>query len=96
MHPKSSSCDKIVSKVKEIVERDAGYTVHDISQMVGMSLSRVHYILKNILNVRKISVRWLPHLLTAGIKKQRLKTTKQLLKYFQNMIKDICKCSQWR
>ena len=50
MHPKSASCDEIVSKVKEIVERDAGYTVHDISQMVGMSLSRVHYILKNILN----------------------------------------------
>ena len=29
--------------------------------MVGISLSRVHYILKNNLNVRKISVRWVPH-----------------------------------
>ena len=33
--PKSASCDKIVSKVKQIVERDDSYTVHDIAQMVG-------------------------------------------------------------
>ena len=56
--PKSASCDEIVSKVKEIVERDARYTVHDIAQMVGISLSRVHYIPKNILNVRESSARW--------------------------------------
>ena len=40
--------------------------------MVGISLSRVRYILKNMLNVRKISVRWVPHLLTYGQNKQRV------------------------
>ena len=52
------------------------------TQMVGISLSRVHYILKNILYVRKISARWVPHLLTDGQKKQRVKIAKQLLKIF--------------
>ena len=66
--PKSASWDKIVSEVKEIVQRDARYTVHEIAQVVGIILS-VHYILKNILNVRKISAKWVPHLLTDGQKK---------------------------
>ena len=50
--------------------------------MVGFSLSRVHYILKNILNVRKISASCVPYLLNDGQKKQRVKTAKQLLKIF--------------
>ena len=39
--PKSASSDEIVSKVKEIVERDARYTVCDIARMIGSSW--VHY-----------------------------------------------------
>ena len=46
--PNSAFCDEIVSKVKEIVERDARYTVRDIARMVGLSLSGVHCILKNM------------------------------------------------
>ena len=77
---KSASCDIIVLKIKETVERDAGYTVCDIAQMVGISLLRVHYILKNILNTRKISFRWVPRLLTDGQKRQRVKIATLLLK----------------
>ena len=71
-----------VSKVKEIVERDARFTVRDIAQMFGIPLSSIHYILKNIFNVRKISAMWVPHLLSDGQKKQRVKIAKQLLKIF--------------
>ena len=78
MHPKSerqksASYEEIVLKVKEIVERDAKYMVCDTAGMVGISLSRVLYILKNILNAWKISARWVPHLLTDGQKKERVK-----------------------
>ena len=44
--PKFSSCEEIVSKVKEIVGRDARYTVHDVARMTDISLSRVHYRFK--------------------------------------------------
>ena len=80
--PRSACYDNNVSKEKEIVERDASYTVRNIAQMVGFLLSRARYILKNILNVRKISARWVPHLLSDSQKKQRVKTAKQLLKIF--------------
>ena len=80
--PESASCDDNVSKVKEIVGRDARYSACDIEQMVGISLSRDHYILKNTLNVRKISARWVPHLLSDGQNKHRVKIAKQLLNIF--------------
>ena len=62
--PKSAFHKEIVSKIKEIIEGDARFTVCDIARKVGISLSTVHLILKKHLKVRKISARWVPHLLT--------------------------------
>ena len=42
----------------------------DTRRMVDIPISRVHHILKDICNVRKISAWWVPHLLTDGQKKQ--------------------------
>ena len=61
--------------MKYIVERDATYTVRDITRMIGSSLS-IHYMVKNILNFWKISASWVLHLLTDVQKKQRVKATK--------------------
>ena len=80
--PKSASHKEIVSKIKEIIEGDARFTVRDIARKVGISLSKVHLILKKHLKVRKISARWVPHLLTDEQKRQRVKVAKKLLQMF--------------
>ena len=80
--PKSASRKKIVSKIMEIIEGDARFTVRDIARKVGISLSTVHLILKKHLKVRKISARWVPHLLTDEQKKQQVKVAKKLLQMF--------------
>ena len=80
--PKSASRKEIVSKIKEIIEGDARFTVRDIARKVGISLSMVHLILKKHLRVRKISARWVPHLLTDEQKRQRVKVAKKLLQMF--------------
>ena len=49
----------------------------------GISLSTVHLILKKHLKVRKIFVRWVPHLLTDEQNRQRVKVAKKLLQMFQ-------------
>ena len=67
---KSASCEENISKIKEIIEGDARFTVRDIARKVGISLSTVHFILKNHLKVRQISARWVPHLLTDEQKKK--------------------------
>ena len=80
--PKSASRKEIVSKIKEIIEGDARFTVRDIARKVGISLSTVHLILKKHLKVRKISARLVPHLLTDEQKRQRVKVAKKLLQMF--------------
>ena len=80
--PKSASRKEIVSKIKEIIEEDARFTVRDIARKAGISLSTVHLILKKHLKVRKISARWVPHLLTDEQKRQRVKVAKKLLQMF--------------
>ena len=80
--PKYASRKEIVSKIKEIIEGDARFTVRDIARKVGISLSTVHLILKKHLKVRKISARWVPHLLTDEQKRQRVKVAKKLLQMF--------------
>ena len=83
--PKSASRKTIVSKIKEIIEGDARFTVRDIARKVGISLSTVHLILKKHLKVRKISARWVPHLLTD--EQNGLKWPESCFKCFQNMTK---------
>ena len=61
---------------------DARFKVRDIARKVGISLSSVHLILKKHLKVRKISARWVPHLLTDEQKRQRVKVAKKLLQMF--------------
>ena len=80
--PKSASRKEIVSKIKEIIEGDARFTVRVSARKVGISLSTVHLILKKHLKVRKISARWVPHLLTDEQKRQRVKVAKKLLQMF--------------
>ena len=77
--PKSSASRKeIVSKIKEIIEGDARFTVRDIARKVDISLSTIHLILKKHLKVGKISARWVPHLLTDEQKRQRVKVAKKV------------------
>ena len=80
--PKSASRKEIVSKIKEIIEGDARFTVRDIARKVGIPLSTVHLILKKHLKDRKISARWVPHLLIDEQKRQWVKVAKKLLQMF--------------
>ena len=81
--PNYAAPKEIVSKIKEIIEGDARYTVRDIARKVGISLSTVQLILKKHLKVRKIFGRWVPHLLTDEQNRQRVKVAKKLLQMFQ-------------
>ena len=49
--PKFASSKEIVSKIKEIFEGDARFTVRDMGRKVGISLSTVQLILKKHLKV---------------------------------------------
>ena len=77
--PKFASRKEIVSKIKEIIEGNARFTVRDIARKVGILISMVHFILKKHLKVRKIFARWVPHLLIDEQNRQRDKMAKKML-----------------
>ena len=84
--PKFASRKEIVSKIKEIIEGDARFTVRDIARKVGISLSTVHLILKKHLKVRKSFARWVPHLFTDEQNSHGLKWPKICFKCFKTCV----------
>ena len=80
--PVTSTTPKNVEKIRELLKTDARLTVRQLSRMTGLSLSRVHLILKKHLKVKKINARWIPHLLTEDQKKARVTMAKKLLNMY--------------
>lgn len=72
----------IVSKVREILESDGSYTIRDITKAFSIVPLRMNIIFMRILKVKKISARWIAHILTDDQIQVRLQTAKQLLKMF--------------
>ena len=85
--PKFASPKEIASKIKEIIEGDARFTVRDISRKVGISLLTFQLILKKHLKVQKIFARWVPHLLTDQQTDNGLKLPKSCFKCFKLVTK---------
>lgn len=85
--PVTSTTPKNVEKIRELLKTDARLTVRQLSRMTGLSLSRVHLILKKHLKVKKINARWIPHLLSEDQKKARVTMAKKLLKMYPKFSK---------
>ena len=66
----------------DLPKRDVRYTVRDLPRLVYISLARVHGILRKHLKLRKINVRWIPHLLTDEQTRIRVLNAKKLFKMF--------------
>ena len=80
--PKTAVTKANIAAVKIVVEQDARLSVKDIASCTGMSEGSVQTILKKRLDLRKVCVRWVPHLLTEQQKTQCLKCAQELLKTY--------------
>ena len=85
----------IVEKETNLVATDARFTTRHTDKCVGISVGAAHTILRRDLKMRRISTRWIPHLVT---KEQKLvRIAKQLLKQFPKYKQSICrKYRHWR
>ena len=72
----------IKEKVTNLVATDARFTTRHIAKYVGISVGAAHTILRRDLKMRRISARWIPHLVTEEQKLARVRIAKQLLKHF--------------
>ena len=62
--PKTATSQKIVEKVTNLVATDARFTTRHITKCVGILEGTAHAILRRDLKMRRISARWITHLVT--------------------------------
>ncbi|XP_018337766.1 PREDICTED: histone-lysine N-methyltransferase SETMAR-like [Trachymyrmex septentrionalis] len=70
--PKEATNAEIVKQVHRIVLSDRKVKLRELAEVVGISKERAGYILHDLLEMKKLSARWVPRLLTVDQKQQRV------------------------
>ena len=71
------------------VDKDVRFTDRHLAQVTNLGLASGYFIVKKMLKVTKISVRWILHLLIDEQKLIRVQMAKQLLKKYQTYQKKV-------
>ena len=62
--PQTTTTKSNMKQITDLLNKDARYTVRDLTRLANFSVARVLGILRRHLKLRKINARWIPHLLT--------------------------------
>ncbi|XP_073972912.1 protein GVQW3-like [Rhodnius prolixus] len=81
--PRTSITANNISSVRRLIEDDRRRTTSEIASEVGISYGSTYSIVTEELGYRKVCARWVPRLLTADQKLQRLQVCGRLLARFQ-------------
>lgn len=87
--PKTATNEEMIKKVYKIVNSDRRLKVHEIAEAAGISDDRVHSILHEHLGMRKLSARWVPHLLSFDQKQVRWDLSEECLDLFNRNKKEF-------
>ena len=82
--PTSVMTEENISTVEALIKEDPRHTYKGIEGALGISSPSVSTILHQHLRVRKNSSRWVPHLLSDGLKCTRVEWCTEMLKRFNN------------
>lgn len=81
--PRTSITENNISCVRRLIEDDKRLTTSEIASKVGISYGSTYSILTEELGYRKVCARWVPRLLTAEQKLNRLQVCERLLARFR-------------
>lgn len=81
--PKEVTTPEMIDKIHDIVLADRRVKVREIVEIVNISYERVHNILHEHLDMKKLSAKWVPRLLTIDQKRNREVISKQCLDIYQ-------------
>jgi len=83
--PTTSTSDENIASVQEHVMSDRRLTLQELSDLSGISSTAVGRILSDYLNMTKVSARWVPRMLDAEKKQNRITTSQAMLtRHFAN------------
>ncbi|KAJ0179112.1 hypothetical protein K1T71_004824 [Dendrolimus kikuchii] len=89
--PKTATTAENIAKVHQMVLDDCRIKVREIAEVMNMSKERVCHILNHHLDMRKLSARWVPRLLTLDQKRVRMNISNPLLAHFRRNKPEFCR-----
>ena len=81
--PKTATTEEMVLKVQKVVLSDRRLKLVEIADIVGISKERTHHILCEVLQMRKLSARWVPRLLSLEQKLTRMTIAEESLALYK-------------
>ena len=81
--PSTSHTAENVKNIENLVLADRRVTIRYLVETTGISYGSIQRILSNELNMNKVSARWVPRMLTAEQKKNRVNISRANLEYYQ-------------
>ncbi|XP_025154465.1 uncharacterized protein LOC112588509 [Harpegnathos saltator] len=91
--PKEVVTPEIVDKIHGMILDDRRMKVREVAEAVGISTEQVHHILHEYLDMKKLSARWVPRLLTLDHKRNRVTISKECLAMFSRNPNSFCAVS---
>jgi histone-lysine N-methyltransferase SETMAR len=76
--PSTSTTPENIANVREAILADRRRTIHDVCEIVGLLYGTVKRILADNLNMRRISAKFVPRLLSDGQKTHRVSVCMEL------------------
>jgi len=80
--PKTVTTPEIIDQIHELILEDRRISPKTIAEQLGISRERVGSIIREELDMRKLSAKWVPKCLNADQKRQRCQSSEQLLEIF--------------
>lgn len=81
--PVCVTVDKNINLIHDMVMADRRLTIRHIAEITNISYGSVENILRNVLDLRKISARWVPKMLTVDQKRSRVLHSEANLEYLK-------------
>ena len=81
--PKTVATPEIIHKIHELILEESWISAKSIAEKLGITRERVGSIIHEDLGMRKLSAKWVPKCLNADQKRQRCRSSEQLLEFFR-------------
>jgi len=86
---KTVTTSEIINQIHELILEDSRILTKSVTEQLGISRGQVGPIIHEDLDMRKLSVKWVPKCLNADQKRQRCQSYEQLLEFFRRDPNDI-------
>ena len=77
------STPEIIDQIRELILEDRQILSRSVAEQLGISRERLGSVIREDLDIQKLSMKWVPKCLSVDEKRQWCQSSEQLLEFFQ-------------